>query len=79
MDTQDIVQRLKDEGRDEGRHEARQNDLLAIYRARFGAVPRKVHAAVESTRDDAELAKWIEVFVARSAAEIAAVLTTRRA
>ena len=83
MDTQDIVQRLKDEGRDEGRqegrHEARQNDLLAIYRARFGAVPRKVRAAVERTRDDAELAKWIEVFVARSAAEIAAVLTTRSA
>lgn len=79
MDTQDIVQRLKDEGRDEGRHEARQNDLLAIYRARFGAVPRKVRAAVEHTRDDAELATWIEVFVARSAAEIAAVLTTRRA
>jgi len=31
MDTQDIVQRLKDEGR----REAMQNNLLTIYRTRF--------------------------------------------
>ena len=44
MDTQNIVQQLKDEGR----HEAMQNVLLAIYRTRFGSVPRKVRAAVET-------------------------------
>jgi hypothetical protein len=46
MDTHDIVQQLKDEGR----HEARQKDLMTIYRTRFGSVPRKVRAAVERKR-----------------------------
>jgi hypothetical protein len=83
MDTQDIVQRLKDEGRDEGRregrHEALQNNLLTIYRTRFGSVPRKVRAAVERTRDDAALARWVEIFVARSAAEIVAAVAAKKA
>jgi predicted transposase YdaD len=86
MDTHDIVQRLKDEGRDEGRHEgrregrheARQRDLLTIYRTRFGSVPRKVRAAVERTRDDTALARWIEIFVARSAAEIVAAVAAKK-
>jgi hypothetical protein len=79
MDTQDIVQRLKDEGRREGRHEAMQNNLLTIYRTRFGSVPRKVRAAVERTRDDAALARWVEIFVARSTAEIAAAVAEKKA
>jgi hypothetical protein len=83
MDTHDIVQRLKNEGRDEGRHEgqqeARQNDLLTIYRTRFGSVPRKVRTAVERTRDDVALARWVEIFVARSAAEIAAAVEEKKA
>jgi hypothetical protein len=79
MDTQDIVQRLKDEGRHEGRHEARQKDLLTIYQTRFGAVPRKVRAAVERTRDDAALSRWVEIFVARSATEIAAAVAEKKA
>jgi flagellar biosynthesis/type III secretory pathway protein FliH len=103
MDTQDIVQQLKDEGRREGqregrregrhegrregrhegrregRHEATQNNLLTIYRTRFGSVPRKVRAAVERTRDDVVLARWIEIFVVRSAAEIAAAVAEKKA
>jgi len=79
METHDIVQRLKDEGRDEGRHEARQKDLLTIYQTRFGAVPRKVRTAVERTRDDAALARWVEIFVARSAAEIATTVAEKKA
>jgi len=70
MDTQNIVERLRDEGRAEGRHE----DLLMIYRTRFGAVPRKVRAAVERTRDNAVLEKWVGLFAARSAEEIGAVV-----
>jgi hypothetical protein len=75
MDTQDIVQRLKDEGR----HEAMQNNLLTIYRTRFGSVPRKVRAAIERTHDDSALARWVEIFVARSAAEIIAVVAEKKA
>jgi hypothetical protein len=67
MATQGIVRRLKDEGRSEGRHEAMQNTLLTIYRTRFGSVPRKVRAAIGRTHDDAVLARWVEIFVARSA------------
>jgi hypothetical protein len=75
MDTQDIVQQLKDEGR----HEAMQNSLLTIYRTRFGSVPRKVRAAVERTRDNAALARWVEIFVARSPGEIVAVVAEKKA
>jgi hypothetical protein len=98
MDTQDIVQRLKDEGRreghregrregrnegrregrHEGQYEARQNDLLTIYRARFGSVPQKVRAAVERTRDDAALAKLVEIFAVRSAPEIVAAVAHKK-
>ena len=75
MDTLDIVQQLKDEGR----HEAMQNSLLTIYRTRFGSVPRKLRAAVERTRDSAALARWVEIFVARSPAEIVAVVAEKKA
>jgi hypothetical protein len=99
MDTQDIVQRLKDEGRIEGQREgrikgqregriegqregetkARQNDLVAIYRSRFGSVPRKVRAAIERTRDEAVLARWVEIFASRSTAEIVAAVAEKKA
>jgi hypothetical protein len=75
MDTQDIVQQLKDEGR----HEAMQNNLLTIYRTRFGSVPRKVRAAIERTHDDAALARWVKIFVARSAADIIAAVAEKKA
>jgi len=82
MDTHDIVQRLKDEGRQEGRQEgqqvARQRDLLTIYRTRFGSVPRKLRAAIEGTRDGAALAKWVEIFVTRSAADIAVAVAKKK-
>jgi hypothetical protein len=70
---------LKDEGRREGRYEAMQNNLLTIYRTRFGSVPRKVRAAVERTRDDDALARWVEIFVARSATEIATAVGEKKA
>jgi hypothetical protein len=79
METHDIVQQLKDEGRDEGRHETMQKVLLTIYRTRFGSVPRKVSAAIERTRDDTALTRWVEIFVARSAAEIAAAVAEKKA
>jgi predicted transposase YdaD len=90
MTTHDIVQQLKDEGRREGRqegrqegreerlHEATRNNLLAIYRARFGSVPRKVHAAVERTSNVATLAKWVAIFSVRTAAEIAAAVSAKK-
>lgn len=55
-----------------------QNNLLTIYRTRFGSVPRKVRAAIERTHDDAALARWVEIFVARSAAEIIAAVAEKK-
>jgi hypothetical protein len=52
---------------------------LAIYRTRFGSVPRKVRAAIERTRDDTALARWVEICVARSAAEIATIVAEKKA
>ena len=75
MYTQDIVQQLKDEGR----REATQNNLLTIYRTRFGSVSRKVRAAIERTHDDATLASWVAIFVTRSAAEIIAAVAAKKA
>ncbi len=81
MDSYDIVQRWKDEGRREGRDEGwlegRREGLLIIYRTRFGAVPRKVRAAVERTRDDAVLARWIKFFVTQSEPEIVAAVAAK--
>ena len=86
-----IVQQWKEEGRcegwevgrreglEEGRREGRQKVLLMIYRARFKSVPRVVRAAVEHTRADTTLAKWLKIFVLRSAAEIAAAVAENNA
>lgn len=83
MDTQDLVQQLKNEGRHEGQHagrcEATQDSLVTIYRTRFGSVPRKLRAAIERTDDDATLAGWVASFVARSAAEISAAVAAKQA
>jgi len=62
-----------------GQQIARRNDLLTIYRSRFGSVPRKIRAAVERTGDAAALAKWIEIFVTGSAAEIATAVAKKKA
>ena len=77
METRGIVgvweQRLKEEGLQKGEKKC----LLATYKARFGAVPAKVRAAVEGTQVDATLESWIELFMFKSAAEIAAALRRR--
>ena len=41
--------------------------------------PRKIRAAVERTGDAAALAKWIEIFVTGSAAEIATAVAKKKA
>jgi len=58
--------------------EARKRVLLAVYRARFGAVPREVQAAVEVTDDDAAFAKLVELFATKSADEIAAAVGAKK-
>jgi hypothetical protein len=73
----DIVQQQKIEGRIEGQIEATQENLVSIDRTRFGSVPRNVRAAVDLTRDHARLARWVEIFVVRSPAEILTIVAKK--
>ena len=52
----------------------RKRVLMDIYRARFGAVPREVQAAVTEAGEDEKFTQLIGVFATRSAEEIAAAV-----
>ncbi len=54
--------------------ESRKRALLAVYRARFGAVPRDVSAALDDDLTEAKFSKYIEIFAIKSADEIAAAI-----
>jgi hypothetical protein len=54
--------------------ESRKRALLTVYRARLGAVPRDVSAALDDDLDEAKFGKYIELFAIKSADEIAAAL-----
>jgi len=54
--------------------EARKRALQAVYRARFGAVPRDISAALDDDLDEAKFSKYVELFASTSAEEIAAAL-----
>jgi hypothetical protein len=79
MNGRDIVQQLRDEGRREGHLEGRREALLWVYRARFGAVPRKVRAAIERNNRISSLKKWSAMFAVRSAAQIAPAVAAQKA
>ncbi len=48
--------------------------LVELYRARFGALPSPIKAALESVHDTETLDRWVGLFALKSAKEIAAVL-----
>ncbi len=54
--------------------EARKRALVAVYRARLGAVPREVSAALDDELDEAKFNKLVEMFATKSAEEIAAAV-----
>ena len=86
MQTENIVQQMQSEwerkgarkGERKGLQKGKQETLLAVYRARFGAVPRKVRAAVEHTQDSALLTRWAELFATGSTDAITAALPTTK-
>ena len=79
MQTQNVVDLLRDEGRHEGRREGERGMLLGLYRTRFGVVPHEVEVAVEAAESEATLMGWLEMFATKSAEEIVASLTNNRA
>jgi hypothetical protein len=66
---------LHQKGCDEGFSRA----VLAIYKARFGAPPAALVAAVERAGDEAELQRLLEIVGTRSAEDVAAALKNPRA
>ncbi len=54
--------------------ETRKRALLAVYRARHGAVPRDVSAALDDDLDEAKFGRYVELFAIKSAEEIAAAI-----
>lgn len=57
---------------------ARKRVLMDVYRARFGAVPREVQAAVTEAGEDENFAELIVLFATKTAEEIAAVLAGKK-
>ena len=81
MTTRDVekyLEQLRDEGVQRGRDQGFAQAVLVAYRARFGAPPAALVAAVEQVRDHAALERWLERVTTRSAEEIAAALRRPR-
>lgn len=94
MNTQDVdkyLQQLHNEGLAKGLKKGREEGLgkglkkgfgqavMAAYQARFGAPPVDLVAAVERARDQAELERWLQIVITRSADEVIAALRRPRA
>lgn len=86
MNTQDVekyLQQLHNEGLEKGREKGRDEGfaqaVVAAYQARFGAPPAALVAAVERARDHAELERWLQLVITRSADEVSSALRRPRA
>jgi hypothetical protein len=95
MDTQDIVDTWRREaiqegvqqgleqgvkqGREQGVKEGVVRALVALYEARFGAMPQDLRSVVEDTRDEPTLVAWLRLAGTRGADEIAAAIRSFRA
>ena len=75
----DLQQKGREEGRQEGRDEGFAQAVLAAYRARLGAPPAALMAAVERAGGHAELQRLLEIVTTLSAEDVAAALRKPRA
>jgi len=65
-----------EEGREEGERRALVRSLVAMYRARFGAMSARMAGALEGTADAVLLEAWVPLFATGSAEEIERVVET---
>ncbi|MFT3768614.1 MAG: hypothetical protein QM820_24475 [Minicystis sp.] len=75
MDTQDIVEKWRNEAIQEGLARA----LLDLYEARFDVVPADLRAIIDATHDERTLRSWIKLAGTRSADELAAAIRASHA
>lgn len=82
MDTQDIVETWRREAREEGVKEGVKEgvarSLIAVYKARFGAMPEDLRAVVEDTDDEPTLFTWLLLTGTGNTEEIAAAIRSSR-
>lgn len=82
VNTQDLVEALRQEGVQQGRQEGRQegvaSSLVDVYEVRFGAIPHDLRAVIEDTHDEAVLRAWVKLASTRSANEIAEAIRASR-
>jgi hypothetical protein len=82
MDTQDLYevwkQKFQEDGREQGVNlgleRGVKQTLLAVYDARFGAMPAEIRTAIDATHDLATLERWSRLMATQSPQEIAAAL-----
>jgi hypothetical protein len=74
MSTKEVVQRWERRVREQGRAEGLRKALLDTYQVRFGGVPPIIESALQRSQDSDGLAKWVPLFLTKSAGEIADVL-----
>jgi hypothetical protein len=65
----------RDQGREQGREQTARKALVNLYRARFGALPPEIAAAIAAMHDPETLDRWLDLFEVKSSDEIAAALT----
>jgi hypothetical protein len=70
VDVDKYLKQLHNAGRDEGFAQA----VLEAYQTRFGRPPAALVAVIERTREHADLRRWLEIVVTRSAEEVTAAL-----
>jgi hypothetical protein len=78
VNTQDIMEMLREQGREEGRAEGFAEALLTAYEARFGAPGPEIVAAIQGTHDRATFKAWLKLVTTRPADEVASALRASR-
>ena len=78
MDTQDAVEKFRQEAAQEGGAGARRQSVIDVYELRFGALPAELRSAIEATTDDATLRTWLGIAASSSAEALATAVHASR-
>lgn len=78
MDTQDIVEKWRNEARQEGAEAELVGMMVEFYEDRFGDMPAEVRAAVEATHDKRTLRTWIKLATSGTAEDVVTAIRASR-
>lgn len=79
MDTQDIVDKWRNEVKREAAEGALSRAVIRLYEARFGAMPADLRKRIENTHDERTLDDWNVLAGTGSAEDLAAAVRASRA